>query len=79
MKFIQVLPFIQWLPQKTDELDKVELLIAESEVMYLNIDQIKYISPIGETGRTIIKLVDNDEILSIEPLHKILDKLKNAK
>jgi len=79
MKFIEVLPFIQFLPLKTDELDKVELIITESEVMYLNIDQIKYISPIGETGRTIIKLLDNDEILSIEPLYKILDKLKNSK
>jgi hypothetical protein len=79
MKFIQVLPFIQWLPQKTDELDKVELLIAESEVMYLNIDQIKYISPIGETGRTIIKLLDNEEILSMQPLYQVLNQIKNAK
>jgi len=68
MKFIGILPF---------EYDKFDII--ELEIIYLNIDQIKYISPIGETGRTIIKLLDNDEILSIEPIYKILDKLKNAK
>jgi hypothetical protein len=79
MKFIQVLPFTQWLPLKTDESDEVDFITTELEVMYLNIDQIKYISPIGETDRTMIKLLDNQEILSIEPLYKILNKLKNAK
>ena len=69
MKFIAILPF---------EYD-YKLEIIELEIIYLNIDQIKSISPIGETGRTIIKLLDNDEILSIEPIYKILDKLKNAK
>jgi len=69
MKFIQILPF---------EYD-YKLEIFELEIIYLNIDQIKYISPIGETDRTMIKLLDNQEILSIEPLYKILNKLKNAK
>jgi len=53
MKFIQVLPFTQWLPLKTDESDEVDFIT--------------------------IKLLDNQEILSIEPLYKILNKLKNAK
>ena len=69
MKFIPILPF-----EYDDELNVINL-----EIIYLNIDRIKFISPIGETGNTIITLLDNDEIFCIEPLYKILDKLKNAK
>jgi hypothetical protein len=69
MKFIPILPF-----EYDDKLNKINL-----EIIYLNIDQIRFISPIGETGNTIITLLNNDEILSIEPLYKILNKLRNAK
>jgi hypothetical protein len=69
MKFIPILPF-----EYDDKLNKINL-----EIIYLNIDQIRFISPIGETGNTIITLLNNDEILSIEPLYKIFNKLRNAK
>jgi hypothetical protein len=73
MKFIQVLPF------EYDKLDNGKMISIELEVIYLNIDQIKYISPIGETGRTVIKLLDNEEILSMQPLYQVLNQIKNAK
>ena len=73
MKFIQVLPF------EYDILDNGEMISIELEVIYLNIDQIKFIRPIGETGRTMIKLLDNEEILSMQPLYQVLNQIKNAK
>jgi hypothetical protein len=73
MKFIQVLPF------EYDILDNGKMISIELEVIYLNIDQIKFIQPIGETGRTMIKLLDNEEILSMQPLYQVLNQIKNAK
>jgi hypothetical protein len=68
-KFIQILPF-------TEIRDgDFSIKIIEKEVIYLNKDQVLYVSPIGETGRTLITLMNNQEIKTLQPLYKVLQSL----
>jgi hypothetical protein len=68
-KFIQILPF-------TEIRDgDFSIKIIEKEVIYLNKDQVLYVSPIGETGRTSITLIDSQEIKTLQPLYKVLQSL----
>lgn len=48
------------------------------EVIYLNVDKILFVSPIGETGKTTIMCVNEKYINVDEPLFKVLDKIKKA-
>ena len=68
-KFIQILPF-------TEIRDgDFSIKIIEKEVIYLNKDQVLYVSPIGETGRTLITLINNQEIKTLQPLYNVLQSL----
>ena len=68
-KFIQILPF-------TEVRDgEFSIKIIEKEVIYLNKDQVLYVSPIGETGRTLITLMNNQEIKTLQPLYNVLQSL----
>jgi hypothetical protein len=56
----------------------IQVLPVKQEVIYLNVDKILYVSPIGETGKSIIMCVNNEHIKVDEPLFKVLDKIKKA-
>lgn len=56
----------------------IQLVPIGQEVIYLNVDKILYVSPIGETGKTIIICADNQHIKVDEPLFKVLDKIIKA-
>jgi hypothetical protein len=77
MKYIQVEPFKFNDPDKLG-VEKILFNIKKLEVIYLNIDQIKYISPIDETGFCEIVLLNNEKILSLQPLYRILEEIYKA-
>ena len=57
----------------------IQLVPIGQEVIWLNVDMILYISPIGETGKTLIVCPQNMKNITVdEPLFKVLDKIKKA-
>jgi hypothetical protein len=84
MKYIQVVPFEltrRWEKIESEKSVHDHLIMTEikrKEVIYLNIDQIKYISPINETGFCEIVLLNDEKILSLQPLYRILEEINKA-
>jgi hypothetical protein len=77
--FIKDDPSLYDIDAKNEQRELLENILYKYEVRYLNIDKILFIEPISETGYTKITLINKDEIECEQPLHEILNQIRNAK